>query len=218
MALRRALVVSFVLASIAAPSGAAAPPTISFEKDAVVASGVTPGGKVVWFSVAREIAEHTATIVPRQAIAEDEGRDGMVRLELDRDVPFQSIWVAVDLTTGAAAVAVPKDYPLRRFELPSGNLHRGDSEGDWIEDRRGYVALMLVRREKGAWWSLVGDGGSEDDDGLYDGRLSAPLSQLQKVEGGELEAPESFIDGDLVVVIDPNQMEVGLGQPAEVSK
>jgi hypothetical protein len=216
---RRAFVVFFILSFAFVTSGhAAIAPRISFEKEAVIASGVTPGGEVVWFSVAREISLHTATIVPRQQIVKDTARAGIVRLELDREIPFQSIWVAIDLTTGALDVAVPQGYPLRRFEIPASNLRHDESGDDWIESTRGYVALMLVRPENGAWWSLVGDGGIDDDDGVYDGRLVASLPELREVEGSDFEAPESFAAKDVVIVIDPNAMAVGTALSTGVSK
>jgi len=215
----RAFVISCIISfALVASSHAAITPRISFEKEAVIASGVTPGGKVVWFSIAREISLHTATIVPRQQVVEDTAKVGSVRFELDREVPFQSIWVAVDLTTGALDVAAPQGYPLRRFEVPASSLRHDESGDDWIESTRGYVALMLVRPEHGAWWSLVGDGGTDDDDGAYDGRLVASLPELREVEGSTLEAPESFAARDVVIVIDPNAMAVGTGKPTEVSK
>src|ERR1044072_6438568 len=105
MVLLRSFLFSCVLLAVSAvPSAATITPVISFETAAVVASGITPGGKVVWFSVAREIAEHPSTIVPRQQVVEHSMGSGTVRLDFERDVPFQSIWVAVDLTTGASAV------------------------------------------------------------------------------------------------------------------
>jgi len=215
----RPLIVFCILSfAFVTSSHAAITPRISFEKEAVIASGVTPGGKVVWFSIAREISLHTATIVPRQQIVEDNAKAGSVRLELDREIPFQSIWVAVDLTTGALDVAVPQGYPLRRFEIPSSSLRHDESGDDWIESTRGYVAVMLVRPENGAWWSLVGDGGMDDDDGAYDGRLLASLPELREVEGSDLEAPESFAAKDVVIVIDPNAMAVSTAVSTGVSK
>jgi hypothetical protein len=218
MLLRTLVLSSVLILAVAIRASAEIAPEISFEKDAVVASGVTPGGKVVWFSVAREISEHTATIVPRQQIVEDEGNDGTVRFELDGDVPFQSIWVAVDLKTGASAIGVPEGYPLRRYTVPAGNLRRGESKADWIAETRGYVEVLLVRPDKGAWWSPVGDGGIDDDDGVYDGHLVASLPRLEKVEGSTEQAPGSFAANDVVVIVDPNAMEVGLRQLTEVAK
>jgi hypothetical protein len=63
-------------------------PAISFAPEAVEASGLTPGGKVVWFGVAREISERSATIVRREKIVSDDDKDGDVTLDLGRPVPW----------------------------------------------------------------------------------------------------------------------------------
>jgi hypothetical protein len=198
---------------------AAVQPVISFEPEAVTVSGLTAGGKVVWFGVAREISERVATIVRRTRVLTDEDSDGAVRLELDRTVPFQSIWVAVDLTTGTAALAVPEGYPLRSVELPAGSLGRGEGgKSDWVQDARSYAEILLVHPGEGAWADRVGDGGERDDDGAYDGQLAASLVRMQGVGPSPPAPPERFRAGDVVVVIDPNLMEVSLHQLAEVPR
>jgi hypothetical protein len=201
-------------------AAAALEPEISFAAKSVAVSGVTPGGKVVWFGVAREISEHTATLVRRDRIVSDDDRDGSVRLDLDRTVPLLSIWVAIDLTTGASAVATPEGFPLRRLELPSESIHRGgDGESDWVGDTRGFVEVQITRpgASGGAWGIAVGDGGESDDDGLYDGRLAASLAGLHAVESSP-EAPQRFSAGDVVIVLDPNRMEISLRRLAEVPR
>src|SRR5918992_2846957 len=200
---------------------AAVQPVITLTGEAVEASGMTPGGKVVWFGVAREISEHTATIKRRERIATDDDKNGAVRLDLGRPVPFQSIWVAVDLATGASAVAVPKGYPLRLLELPGNSAGRGGGgQPDWVEDGRGFVEILLVRPGEGgrAWGATVGDGGEVDDDGAYDGRLVASLARLRAVGSSSLSAPERFSPRDVLVIIDPNRMEVGVRQLVEVPR
>lgn len=212
---------SLLAASSAGAQGNPATPTppelkLAFEANAVVATGVPPGGQVVWFAVAREIAQRSATIVRREEIAADDDKDGAVRFELGRPVPLQSIWVAVDLASGAAAVATPEGYPLRRVDLPGGATGHGGGKPDWVEDDRGLVEILLVRPGQGAWGATVGDGGQADGDGAYDGRLMAPLDRLRGVGAAAPAPPEHFSPRDVVVVIDPNRMEVGLRQLVEV--
>ena len=88
---------------------------------------------------------------------------------------------------------------------------------DWIEDDRGFVEILLVRPGQGAWGATVGDGGEADDDGIYDGRLTASLDRLRAVGASPAVAPERFSPRDVVVVIDPNRMEIGLRQLVEGS-
>jgi hypothetical protein len=187
----------------------AAQPAISFEPTAVVASGISPGGQVAWFGVARESEDHAARIVRRETVATDDDRDGAVRLDLGREVPLVSIWVAVDLATGQAALATPEGFPLRRIALPGAGAVSGESGPDRLELNRGYLELLVVRPGTGIWGATVGDGGEADDDGASDGRVTVALAHL-RAGGTSPAAPQSFGPGDLLVAIDPNEMEVAV--------
>jgi hypothetical protein len=69
--------------------------SISFDETAVIASEVTPGGPLAWFSVAREPADFIAIIVRRQEVMVDDDEDGIVVYDLaGHAVPYRSIWVA----------------------------------------------------------------------------------------------------------------------------
>lgn len=191
------------LLAIAAPA-LAAPPILTFEPQAVAASGITPKGRVVWFSVAREISRRASSIVPHIEQAADDDGDGQVRFDLGQDVPVRSIWFAVDLETGEAGVATPEDFPLLEAELPAraipAALNRLDLE-------RQFVYLVLVRPGVGAWKLRVGDGGASDEDGEPDGTLRAALASLEGIGPSPAPPPERFSPKDLLLVIDPNRME-----------
>jgi hypothetical protein len=183
---------------------AAATPVVTFEPQAVVASGITPKGRAVWFSVAREISRQSATIVPHIEVATDEDGDGKVRLDLSAEVPVRSIWFAVDLETGEATVAFPEDYSPQEAELPAkaipAALNRLDLE-------RQLVYLVLVRPGAGAWKLRVGDGGASDEDGQPDGTLRAALARFEGLGPAPLPPPEHLSAKDLLLVIDPDRME-----------
>jgi hypothetical protein len=197
----RALAVGLVL--LAAPLSAA-PPEILFEPHAVVARGITSKGQAVWFSVAREISRRSINVVPRHAVAVDEDGDGTVRLELGQEVPLRSIWFAVDLATGEAAMAAPEDFPLLEMDLPGNAIPAALNRLD-LERRFAY--LLLVRPGVGAWQLRVGDGGEADGDGEPDGTLRAALSTLMPVQEGGPSVPERFSPRDVLLVIDPERLE-----------
>jgi hypothetical protein len=73
----------------------------------------------------------------------------------------------------------------------------------------------LSAAAQGAWAATVGDGGESDDDGAYDGRLRASLAGMRGVGDKPAEPPQRFNPRDLVVVIDPNRMEVSVHKVAE---
>ena len=190
----------------------AAPPVLSFEPQAVLAQGVTPKGKVVWFSIAREISRQATTIVPRLDILADDDGDGAVRFPLDRDVPLRSIWCAVDLASGDVALATPEGFPLLEKDWPGGAIPAALNRLDLA---RSFAYLVAVRPGVGAWTLRAGDGGASDEDGEADGNLRAALARFTPVAASPA-VPEHLAPGDLLIVIDPNRMEilkVRMGKP-----
>lgn len=206
---RWALACLFIATSaLAQPAGGPKAPEITFQPRSVSLDGITAKGQVVWFSVAREVAEDdVATIVRRSDVKVDDDGDGKVQIDLTQDVPLRSIWVAVDLATGRYAVATPEGYPLRRADWRGRGLGRGNPRADRVEDVRTYADVLLVRPEKGAWLLTVGDGSALDDDGVADGKVAAALDRLKPVTGAA-EPPQRFEARDVVILIDPNRMEV----------
>ena len=106
----RAILLSLTLL---ASSATGSQPVVTVGADTLRASGVTPGGSVVWFGVGRELHHLTPFVVRRSQVVTDDDRDGTVEWTLDRTIPVESIWVAVDLTTGAWRAGTPEGFPLR---------------------------------------------------------------------------------------------------------
>ncbi|MFL6194033.1 MAG: hypothetical protein ACJ75H_07670 [Thermoanaerobaculia bacterium] len=204
--------------SLAAQPAPPKAPEITFQPRSVRVDGISPKGNVVWFSVGREVAEDdVATIVRRSEVQPDEDGDGKVQLDLDHDVPLRSIWVAVDLASGEMAVATPEGYPLRRVSWRGRGLGRGNSRADRVEDDRTYADVLLVRPGQGAWRLTVGDGSDADDDGAPDGRLAAALDRMKPIAAAPAP-PARFAARDVIVLIDPNRMELTVEKAAEVAR
>ncbi len=187
---------SGVVAAHAAP-----PPVLTLEPSALVVSGITPKGKVVWFGMAREMADYAETLVRRDRVLEDVDGDGSVRLDLGKPVPRFSVWIAVDLTSGAFAVATPQGSRAVELAIAGRNPGRGGAgDTEWTETGNLYLEMAVIRPGQGAWAATVGDG--ED----ADGQITASLRRMRSVTEG-IAAPEAFSPGDLVVVIDPNILQ-----------
>ena len=184
-----------------------AQPTVAFEPSALVAKGVTPGGSVVWFEIARVRPRWTTQVVRRDVIIADDDADGVVRLELKDPVPARSIWTAVDLATGAFTVATPDTMPRREVALP-GNSYRRNPKGavEALQGSRGFLEILLVRPGRGAWALSVGDGGASDADRKEDGSIEADLAAMRPIEATEA-APAQLENGDVIVVVDPRLMQ-----------
>lgn len=195
----------FLLLTVAsgAPASAASP-VVAIEPQAVTASGVTPKGRVVWFSIAREISRRAATIVPRIELLTDEDGDGKVRFDLGQDVPLRSIWFAVDLETGEAGVAAPEDFGLQEAEFPARAI---PAALNGLDLERRFLYAVLVRPGAGAWMLRAGDGGALDEDGAADGTLRARLASFTGLGSSPLPPPTHVSARDLLLVIDPNRMD-----------
>ncbi len=193
------------------PSGAPAP-AITFQKSSVTVAGITPKGQAVLFGVAREIAaDDVATLVRRSQVLTDDDGDGAVSLDLGEDVPFRSLWVAVDLATGQVTAAAPAGYPLRLVSWRGVGIVRSSARADRVEDARTFAEVLLVRPGVGAWQLTVGDGSSNDDDGAADGQIAAALDRMTPV-AGTTPPPSRFDPKDVVVLMDPNRMELTVVQ------
>src|SRR4051812_12861939 len=132
--------------AFAQPPSSPPGPAITFDQSSVSVAGVSPKGQAVLFSVAREVAEvDVATVVRRSQVLPDDDGDGVVKLDLGRDVPFRSVWVAVDLATGQVAAAAPEGYPLRRVELGGGGVVRGHGHAGRGEEGRALAEGVLGR-------------------------------------------------------------------------
>jgi hypothetical protein len=204
------LSLSLSAASLAQPSGT---PEITFQPRSLAVSGLSPKGQAVGYGIAREIAEDdVATVVRRAQLLADDDGDGKAEWALDREVPLRSIWVVVDLATGEVAAAAPEGYPLRRVDWRGVGLVRGNPRADRVEDARSFAEVLLVRPGQGAWRLTLGDGSDLDDDGKPDGRLAAALDRFEPFPGTSAPPPDRFDPRDVVVLIDPNQMELTVVQ------
>jgi hypothetical protein len=185
-------------------------PAISFEANAVVASGLSPGKTVVWFGVERQVdAEYSTDLFERYDVG-TAGVDGTARLVLDRPVVLRSLWTVVDLDSGNFALAAPEDYRLGRLSQPPARLGVGsDDQPDEILDERPYLVGLVVRPGEGAWRFAGGDGGARDEDGQNDGHLRFALDKLEPLPGSPA-APAKARGADLWFVIDPQRMEISV--------
>src|SRR3954468_4225430 len=85
---------------------------LTFEDAAVMASGLTPGGAVIWFGVEHRIdAEYSGEMAQRYQVG-TAAADGTARLDLGRSIAPRSFWVAVDLGSGDFLVAAPGGYRI----------------------------------------------------------------------------------------------------------
>lgn len=189
---------------------AAEPFRLTVETDALVVAGTTVKGQVVFFGVAREIApDDVVEVVPRTEIRADDDGDGRVAFPLGGPVPLRSAWAAIDLTSGDFDAAAPEGFRLKKVSFRGRGVGRRSDGRDSIVDARGLVEILIVRPGAGAWALRLGDGGPTDGDGTADGRLEAIFDRMEPLAGSP-PPPQTFQKDDVVLVLDPNLLEMTL--------
>lgn len=188
-------------------------PAIAFGASAVTASGITPGGRVVFFAVTQEVSEdEVITLRRRDSVRSDDDGDGVVSFDLGGPPAPRAIWLAVDLATGAYALTTPNGDPPVQVAFEGGGLISGAplEASDSIVDARTLQEVLLVRPGVSAWARTVADGGESDGDGKSDGFVQAVLDSLLSidVEGESPVAPSRFVAQDLVFSFSPISLEV----------
>lgn len=190
------------------------PPDVTLEMflgdTSVEISGATAGGEVALLTVWREAGGGgTEVSILDEALLDEDG-DGVVTLEVESGYPELSVWIAVDLATGARIVLSPESFEPRRPGLRLGRFNSAPGQAELDLPR---AEVLLIRPEAGAFRATLGDGGTDDQDGEVNGRVALTASELRRPVLGpprtsEPELPSRFEPGDVVLAIDPRTLQV----------
>jgi hypothetical protein len=185
-------------------------PALSVSAQAVTATGMTPGGAVVWLGMARKVVEYEAVYHRRQGVVKADAL-GTAQVPLAEAVPLQSIWLAVDLATGLFATASREGFSLLVFTLAPGALVvRGAALADQLVDAADHSEVLLVRPGKGAWGKTVGRGGAADESDPSEPAYKLSLDKLEPVSATDGPAPGKLSPRDLVFVLHPQAMALAV--------
>jgi len=207
--MRRALSATILTTMLVTPA-LAGPPIITFEQKAVVVEDVTPGGRVAIYGVAHDFRAVLPELLRWARELADEDRDGSVTFELPRQVPTDSQWFVVDVSTGALTAASPRgDDPRERpFDGP-GIVDSHAAARGALRVRREMADVLVVRPGAGSWLLLAGDGAGGDADETPDGFISGELANFQSVSRPQL-TPAAFAHADVAIVVDPFSLEYSI--------
>lgn len=202
-----------VVGSLGASSSARALPTFDFsEPQVTIVHAVTPGGSVALYGLLHESGGWSLRISEIADLVTDDDGDGSVRYELGREVSTVSVWLAVDLVTGDMAISAPEGFTPRELTFPPGVLRSGLGNRLNRLEMTGRTVHALMARPgadptlTGAWLLRLGDGGDQDDDGAYDGKMGFLLAQMTPVGASPLP-PEEIVLGDVIALIDPDTLD-----------
>ncbi|HVF58783.1 MAG TPA: hypothetical protein VNJ70_03090 [Thermoanaerobaculia bacterium] len=207
-----AALLAVVLLAAGPPGLHAQPPEetplkVSFEEQAVVVSGLAPGARVAWLSLASEPHRYFVRDVRREGIEAGDGK-GTARIDAGEPVPPRSVWGVVDLESGAVAWAAPEGFPLEEI-VPEGDGLARDDGGrlNRLVTRVVGLELLVARPGSGAWGLTVFDGSPDDQNGQPDGEVVAALEEGRPL----LDSPaptDQLLPGDVVLGIDPRTYRV----------
>jgi hypothetical protein len=198
-----ALALSFVAAS-----AHGANVKLTFERASVVAEGVTEGGDVVWFAVLHDPQRYHERTLELATIVKDTDRDGVVRLDLKRDIPRESLWVVVDLSSGKRAIEQPLGTKIRVAKIPEPRYVKGNGNAaSSVMADYDFVHLWLIRPSVGAWTLTVEDGGRGDADRTANDAVLGELDAFQPVDG-LAPPPVDLMKGDLLFAVDPLRLGI----------
>jgi hypothetical protein len=202
---------TLALALLAPGAGWAVPFKLSLDTDSLAVTGVSAGAKVAFFGISRDVdPDDVATIRRTAEVVGDDDGDGTVALKLGRPVALRSVWIAVDLGSGDSDAAAPEGFRLKKVNFHGRGLTARSAGRDAIEEGRPLVELLVARPGVGVWTARLGDGGPGDEDGAADGKLAAALDRMEPLGGTRMPAPAQFEKDDVVVLIDPNALEMTL--------
>jgi hypothetical protein len=203
---RRFLCASLLVALLTAATAAAATkdaPQVTFAANAVTAAGITPGGTVFFFSVARDQVQYgAARVVVRKIPLTDLENRGTVELKSTAPIEANGLWIVIDEASGRYTMVRSPDNPLPVQLLESSAIRlTNDGQSGKIELPLTAAWLLIVRPGEGTWTSTVHDGGAADADGTPNGMMTIPTGKLKHLKTKEKQL-DRFTKDDMVFVID----------------
>lgn len=190
-------------------------PSVELTASGIVIRGVTAKSDVFVFAIAREQNGYYTNVVPRQNTLRDDDGDGAVQWDIGRDLPGRSMWFAVDMTTGHYAVAVPAGYDATRIALTGEHLKKslGDEIGQ-LAFPGTLVDFLVIRPGTGAWRSLAGLRGPEDE-GSEEDRITVSTLHLEPQGNHHQPAPQKLKKGDVVLIVNSDRAQYGIARVGE---
>ncbi len=186
---------------------------VEFGARSLTFTGVTPGGTLIVFGVAREPLNTnpiTPAIVVRAESLIDHDRDGIVRLDLPVRVPRFGMWAAVDLASGVHTAFPTPGYEPRLIQV-NDDLLRHDNAGQLkkLEWPFGEIDIVVARPGEGAWRFYASKSSDVDENRGGSHALRVDLESMTPI-GSSPEGPDKFRKGDIVAIFDRGEMQYGI--------
>jgi hypothetical protein len=200
---------SILIVALAAGTAGAAPknePSITVHETRVVVTNVTPGASVALFGASMEVGDSIRLNRWQNAVV-DTDKDGTVEWQIGVRMPWDTVWFAVDVDTGATAVGGPVESRFQRIDFPAPVLRRnGSNQIERFVTGRRMIDVLVVRPHVGAWVGYAADGHTTDGDGKADGRSTLVFASIRSL-AGRVAAPKHLSARDVVIAVDLKRLQ-----------
>jgi hypothetical protein len=184
-------------------------PSMTIGPSSIVIAGLTPKASVYAFGIAREKRGYFIDVMPRQTTLRDDDGDGRVEWTIATGVVTPSIWMAVDLTSGQYIAAVPAEYGATRIALSDQHLKKFGGDVTKLAFPGTFVEFLVVRPGVGAWRSVAGLHGPQDE-GTDDDRITVSTLRLEPQGDNHEPAPDKLKKDDVVFFVNSFRGQYGI--------
>jgi hypothetical protein len=191
---------------LTAPVAATTQLAIKIGDTQVVATGMTPAGRVAWFAFARERTGWVTQVLHWEDLTASADTSGQAILDLGRPVPVKAIFIAVDVSTGAYVASSPEAYPwATQVPFPTAGIELAADRASVVSlrDDHDELEVLVVRPLVGAWRATAHH---NDPQATEAPGVLVNFADLTPW-GDAPPTPGPLRTGDLVVAIDPEQMQ-----------
>ncbi|MEA2417167.1 MAG: hypothetical protein QOI58_3824 [Thermoanaerobaculia bacterium] len=182
-------------------------PTVTITPSRITATGISPGGRVLFFGTGFEPKGYHAEIHRWSVVMTDSSLAGTVFYDLSPAVTWNVLWIVVDIDSGHYSVAATPGFPVVRAFLPRGEFRRGGAAAVETFAYSRATADILYIMPGAAWTLKVRDGESTDSDVSRDGATGIDVGRLQPLVSG-IPAPTAFLPGGTLFLIDPARLDL----------
>lgn len=180
--------------------------TVVIDGAHVNVANATPGGKVVFLGIGRFVKGYRVTVRRFDKTVSDDDQNGKVVLDIGEKIPWKTIFVAIDYTSGRFAIATPDGFPLLPIQFKKDFMVANNGQLDHLVFEHRFLDMLLVRPGVGVWGQLLGDGNKFDEGSKGDGKVVGNVARSVPL-GGDVPAPKKFDKGDVLVLIDSLHMQ-----------
>lgn len=192
------------------------PPAVTFSGNTLQASGVTAGGTVVFYGVARTQINYYTAIVRFQTALTDDDNDGSVTYDIGQPIPLTSVWVVVDVSSGRYAVTGPATAIFPEVDVQSGSYQRNAVTGlvDRFSSAYRSVEMVYILPGSGVW-ALHAMAGGVLDHGSGSASTTVSITDAAPLAPQNTDQLTQFSGAGTLITFDDSRFDVAITQTTD---